>query len=143
MTGNFNIRDNNWNSLYPFYLIHSNLLVNIVDAFDLSFSHSTNLVPIRYLDNENNSNSIIDLIFLRPNLLEFDNYTILSNLQHSLDQAPLVVNISIAEEFIQDQICTIIKNSEKEVKFTSKLIEAIKKINTSQIIDKDLLELAV
>jgi len=77
MTGDFNIRDSNWDPLYLFYSIHSNLLIDITNAFDLLLSHSTNFIPTRYLDNRNNSNSIIDLMFLKP---EFDNYTILSEL---------------------------------------------------------------
>jgi len=73
----FNIRNSNWDPSYTFHLIHSNLLVDIADSFDFSLLHSTNSVPTRYLDNENNSNSIINLMFLRPNVLEFDNHTIL------------------------------------------------------------------
>jgi len=76
MTSDFNIRNSNWNSFYLFHLIHSNLLVDIADDFDLSLSYSTNFIPTRYLDNGNNSNYIIDLMFLRPNILEFDNHTI-------------------------------------------------------------------
>ena len=38
MTGDFNIRDSNWDPLYPFHLIHSNLLVDIANAFDISLS---------------------------------------------------------------------------------------------------------
>jgi len=76
MTSDFNIRNSNWNPFYLFHLIHSNLLVDIANDFDLSLSHSTNSIPTRYLDNGNNSNSVIDLMFLRPNTLEFDNYTI-------------------------------------------------------------------
>ena len=70
-------------------------------------------------------------MFLRPNSLEFDNHTILPELWHSLDHTPLMINISITEEFIQDKRYTIIKNSKEKEKFTSELIEAIKKIDTS------------
>jgi len=34
-------------------------------------------IPTRYIDNENNANSIIDLMFLQSNNLEFNNYCIL------------------------------------------------------------------
>ena len=76
MASDFNIRNSNWNPFDLFYLIHSNLLVDIADNFDLSLSHSTNFIPTRYLDNRNNLNSVINLMFLRSNTLEFDNYTI-------------------------------------------------------------------
>ena len=124
-------------------MIHSDLLIDIADAFDISLSHSTNFVPTRYLDNENNLNFVIDLIFLRSNTLEFDNHTILLELHYPSDYTPLVVDIHIIEEFVQDKRCTIIKGSEKNLKFTSKLTENIKKINTSQLMDKKLLELTV
>jgi len=76
MTGDFDIRDSIWNSLISFNLIYSNLLVDVADSFDLLLSLSTNQVPTRYSDNVNNANFVIDIIFLRLNSLEFDNYTI-------------------------------------------------------------------
>ena len=36
MAGNFNIRDSDWNSSYPFYSIHTDSLLEIVDSFDLN-----------------------------------------------------------------------------------------------------------
>ena len=35
MTGNFNIRDNNWDFLYPHYPVHTNTLREIIDSFNL------------------------------------------------------------------------------------------------------------
>ena len=32
MTGNFNIRDSNWDLDDPYYSVHSNLLFNIADS---------------------------------------------------------------------------------------------------------------
>ena len=143
MTGDFNIRDSNWNPLYSFHSVHSDLLVDIADAFDLSFSHPTNQVSTRYLDNANNSNSVINLIFLRSNLLEFDNYSIFPDLQYSSDHTLFIVDIFIIKEFVQDKRCIIIKNSKEKEKFTSKLMKTIKKINISQLVDKNSLKLAV
>ena len=88
-------------------------------------------------------NSVIDFMFLRPNFLEFNSYTILLELWYSLDHAPLVVDIHITKEFIQDKRCTIVKNSKEKEEFTSDLIEAIKKINISYLVNKESLELAV
>ena len=76
-----------WNLSYSFHSVHSNLLIDIADAFDLFFSHSTNSIPTRYSHNSNNSNSIIDLMFLRSNSLEFDSHTILLEFQHPSDHA--------------------------------------------------------
>jgi len=57
--------------------------------------------------------------------------------------APLTVDISIIKEFVLDKRCTIIKNSEEEDHFVAELIEAIKKIDIKQLMDKDSLKLAV
>jgi len=46
----------------------------------------------------------------------------------------------MTKEFVQNKRCTIIKNSKEKEKFTFKLIEAIKKIDTSH---KELLKLIV
>ena len=56
MTGDFNIKDSDWDSEYPFYSIHMDLLFNITDSFNLLFSHPTYPVPTRYLDNSEDSN---------------------------------------------------------------------------------------
>jgi len=93
MTGNFNIRDSDWDSEYSFYSVHSDLLFDIVDSFNLLFLHPTHFIPTKYLDNGKNSNLVIDLMFLWPNFSELNNYSILSELWFSLDYALLVVNI--------------------------------------------------
>jgi len=98
----YNIRDRDWNPKYPFYSIHSDLFLDIADTFDLLFSYSTNFISTRYSDNNNDSNSVINLIFFRSNSLELNNYLILPDLWYSLDHTTLVVNIHISEEFIQD-----------------------------------------
>ena len=42
MTGDLNIRDSLWDSLYPYYSSYSNLLFKIVDSFNLNISIPTN-----------------------------------------------------------------------------------------------------
>jgi len=64
MTGDFNIRDSFWDPLFPNNSIHSNMLTNIADSLSLCISSATIQVPIRYADNPNNLNSVINLIFL-------------------------------------------------------------------------------
>jgi len=39
MTGDFNIRDRDWNLDYPFHSFHSDILFDIADTFNLSLSH--------------------------------------------------------------------------------------------------------
>ena len=45
MTGDFNIRDNNWNLSYSHYLIHANTSMELVDFFGLGLSILVNQVP--------------------------------------------------------------------------------------------------
>ena len=77
ITGNFNIRNRDWDLEYSFHLVYSDLLSDITNAFDLSFSYLINPIPTRYLDNSSDSNAAINLIFLKSNFLELDNHLIL------------------------------------------------------------------
>ena len=115
MTGDFNIRDSNWDPNFSFHLVHSDLLIDIVDIFDLSFLNPINSVPTRYSDNCNNSNFVINLMFFRPSSVKLDNHSILPELQYSSDYASSVVNIHISKEFVQDKRYILIKNSEKKI----------------------------
>ena len=38
MTGDFNIRDNNWDLSYPHYLIYTDILIELADSFGLRLS---------------------------------------------------------------------------------------------------------
>ena len=62
--------------MYSFHSSHSDILFDVADAFDLNLSIPTNHVPTRYIDNECNSNLVIDLTFLRHGSEEFDNHHI-------------------------------------------------------------------
>ena len=75
MIGDFNIRDSSWNSNFPHHSIYSDL-TDIVDSMNLCMLRSTNQVPTRYSDNKNDSNSVIDLMFLRLDSSELDNHMI-------------------------------------------------------------------
>jgi len=124
MASNFNIRDSNWDMSYPFYLVYSDILFNIADSFDLSLLSPVQQIPTQYSDNNNNTNLVTDLCFLYSNLIKLDNHIIFSELQYPSDHAPLVIDISIAEGFIQNKCHTIIKNS-KEIKFLSQNSSAL------------------
>ena len=100
----------------------------------------TNPVPTRYLDNQNNSNLVTDLMFLKQDLLEFNNHMIHPDWRLLSDHTPLTVNIMIIEEHIQTRKCTLVKNSKKEEKFIAELINVIVELNTENISDKEMLE---
>ena len=80
MTENFNIKDNDWDLLYPHYSSYTNTLREIADLIDLKLSISINQVSTCYADNSNEANSVIDLIFLWANSEEFNNHSILPDL---------------------------------------------------------------
>jgi len=132
MASNFNIRNNDWDSSYPFHSTHSDTLLKIANSFDLSLFSPVQQVSTQYSNNNNNTNSVIDLFFLWLNSIEIDNHIILPELWYPSNHASL----TIAEELIQNKGQTIIRNSEEEENF----IKAIRNINTTTILDKDALE---
>ena len=91
ITDDFNIRDNIWDLSHSSRSFHSNSLIDIADSIDLMLSKPTNQVPTRYLDNIEDIDSVIDLMFLKPNSLEINNYTIYPEWKYSLDHALLIV----------------------------------------------------
>jgi len=133
MADNFNIRDSNWNSIFPFHSVHSNLLTDIVESMDLCLSKSTNQVPTRYSDNVNDLNSTINLMFFRPSLLKFNNHTIYPEHWYLSGYTPLIVDISIFKEHVPTKQHTIVKNSEEENNFINELIISIKKIDMKNL----------
>ena len=80
MAGNFNIKGKDWDSSYLFYLSYSNSLIEVTDSFDLKLSSPVYQISMYYSDNPNNMNFVIDLIFLRLNLVEMENYFIFTKI---------------------------------------------------------------
>ena len=66
ITGDFNIRDSDWDPLTYHHSMHTDDLMTIVDSLDLELSHPSNPGPTRFADNPQNSNFILDLVFLLP-----------------------------------------------------------------------------
>ena len=64
MAGNFNIRDNIWDLSFPHYSAFSDDLMIVADSFNLELSSPTYHVPTRYVDSDNGSNLVINLMFL-------------------------------------------------------------------------------
>jgi len=141
MTGNFNIRDNNWNPLYLYlhHSIHMNTLWKVANSFNLELSLPINQVPTLYMKNPQDSNLVSDLMFLWADTKEFNNYQISPDLWSLSDHAPLLVCI-IIEEVIQDRKQTIVKNSEEEKELINKLRNRISYINIINILNCKILE---
>ena len=143
MARNFNIRDYDQDPSYSFHLVHSDSLFDIANSFDLELLVSTLQVPNHYADDPNDTNSVISLIFLSPNLNEIDNHQILPEFRYSSNHTSLIVNISIKKKFVQEKYRTIIKNSEEEANFILELTKAISNTDISHIVSKDSLEAIV
>ena len=77
MTGDLN---NDWDILYSHYSTYADTIREIADSFNLELSILVNQVPTYYADNFQNTNSVLDPIFLYANIKKFNNHTILSNL---------------------------------------------------------------
>ena len=140
MTEDFNIRDSSWDPNFSHHSIHRDTLIDISDSFNLELSKPTNHILTRYSNNQHNSNLVIDIMFLRPELSELDSHSIYLDWRSTSDHASLAVNITIFEEHIQTKKHTIVKKSKEEDNFISKLIETIKRLNIENVQNKEALE---
>jgi len=143
MTGDFNIHDSLWDSLFSHYSSISDDLLIIADSFNLELLSPINQVPTRYSNNDYNSNFIIDLIFLHNGSSKLDNHLIYLDWCLTSDHIPLTIIISISEEHINSRKRSIIKNSKEETLFIRDLISSIRNFHTFNLSDKDSLERVV
>jgi len=140
MTGDFNIRDSLWDSAFPFYSSVSNNLIIIANSFNLSLSNPTNSCPTRYSDTTEESNSVIDLMFLWCGSYELDHHSIHPGNHLSSDHALLSIEIPIIEEVIQSSKLMIHPKSDQETVFVEEVISNFKNLDTSVIDDSNKLE---
>jgi len=140
MTGNFNICDNLWDSNFPFHSIYSDTLFDIADSFLLEISKPTENLPTRFSDNDWDSNSILDLVFLWSSSSEFNNHCIHPDWRLLSDHAWITIDISIIEEHISTKRQSLIKGSDEESLFLEKLTQSIKNLDTLSIQNSDILE---
>jgi len=112
----------------------------IADSFDLALSLPTNPGPTRFSDTAGESNSVIDLMFLRHGSAELDNHTILTESRLSSNHAPLSINIPIFEEIIQSLKFTISPKSNQELAFIKDIISNLKSLDTSNIDNSEKLK---
>jgi len=111
-----------------------------VDLFNLELSIPTNSVPIRYSNIASEANSVIDLMFLQSESIKLNNHSIHPDLYLTLNHAPLIISIPIAEENINSSKLSISKNSKEEIMFVNEVTTIIKNLNTSNLMDCNKLE---
>jgi len=140
ITGDFNIRDSLWNLNFPFHSIHSDMLFDIADSFSLALSKPIENFPTRLLDNNQNSNLVLDLVFTWSSPTEFNRHHIHLDWRLSSDHTPITVNIPIRDEYIPTKQHSLIKKSDEENWFIEDFIQFIKNLNTSSIQDIKSLE---
>ena len=143
MTGDFNIRNCLWNPSYPFYSSYKDILFKIADFFHVALSKPTEILPTRYSDNTQNSNLVLDLVFLHPNSTEYNNYHIYLEWRLISNHTPITIDIHIHKEQVQTRKQSLPKNSEEEAYFVKELIYSIKRLSTDPIPSIDALETIV
>ena len=130
ITGDFNIQDSLWDSSFSHHSTISDDFLIVTDLSNLDLSSPTNQVLTRYLDNVNDSNSVIDLIFLHSRSSKLNNYLIHLNWHLILDHIPLTITIIIVKESINSTKHLIIKDSKEKVAFIKNIIISIRNLNT-------------
>jgi len=100
MTGDFNIRDSDWDPNIQYYSIHIEDLMSIADSLNLKLTTPANPGPIRYVDNQQDSNSVLDLVFMNPNNLGFNKHTLNPDIHLLSDHVLLTIEVGIKEENI-------------------------------------------
>ena len=100
MTGDFNIRDSLWDPSFPHHSSISNNLFIPVVLFNLDLSTSTDPIPTRYSDTPDESDLVIDLMFLYSGSSKLNCYSIHLSWRLTSDYTPLTITIPIEEEHI-------------------------------------------
>ena len=140
MTGDFNIRDSLWDLSFPFHSSVSDDLIILADSFNLALSSLTNPCLTRYSNTPEESNSVIDLMFLRFDSSELDQHSILPESCLSLDHAPLTVTIPLSEEIVQTSKLILAPKSNQESGFIKDIISNFKGLDITSIKDSDKLD---
>jgi len=135
MFDDFNIRDSLWDPLFPHHTFISDDFLIITDLFNLDLSNPTNQVLTRYSDNINDSNLVIDLMFLHSSSRKLNNHSIYPEWYLTSYHASLTITIPIVEESVNSTKHSIIKDSDKETAFINDITLSIRNLNMSNLSD--------
>jgi len=130
MTGDFNIRNSNWDPNVHFHSIYMEDLIAIADSLDLDLASPINLGPTRFVDNYRDSNSVLDLVFIDPNNKGFNKHTLNPDIYLPSDHIPLIIDMGINDENIDIMIQAIKKDSKEEEAFIRDIIVNVRSIDT-------------
>ena len=97
LTGDFNIRDSDWDPNFRHHSSHTDDLITIADSLGLELSPPSNPGPTRFADNPRNTNPVIDLVFLPPSNIGFGQHTLYPEIHKPSDYVPLIIEIGIRE----------------------------------------------
>ena len=143
MTGDFNIRDSDWDPNFYYYSVHSEDLLSVSDSLGLELSHPINPGPTRFVDNWHETNSVLDLVFMVPNNPGFGRYTLYPEICKPSDYVPLIITVGIKEENIDIVLQSIKKDSNEEKKFINSIKKNIKSLNIATIANKEDLQICI
>jgi len=143
LTGDFNIRDSNWDPSFRHHFSHTNDLITIADSLGLKLSPPLNPSPTRFANNLRDTNSIIDLVFLPPDNTGFSRHMLHPEIHKPSDHVPLIIEIGIGEINTDINIWSIKKDSEEEKNFITLLVQGVQSLNTSTIRSKENLKTLV
>jgi len=143
MTGDFNIRDNDWNPNYPHHSVHTEDLLTLAKSLGLNLSPPINPGPTRFADNLHDTNSVIDLAFINSNNSGFGQHSLHPELCRPSDYVPLIIEVSINETNIDNSFWSISKDSEEEKNFIKAITDNTLALDTSNITSKENLEAIV
>jgi len=140
MAGNFNIQDRLLDPSFPYHLSISNDLLIIANSFNLNLLISINQVLTRYSDNANDSNLIINLMFLQCGSSKLDNHSIYPDWCPTSGHMPLTIMIPIVEKNVNSRKRSIIKDSKEKEQFIKDIITSIRNLDMSNLSDIPHLE---
>ena len=140
MTRDFNIWGSLWDPSFPHHSSISDNLLIIANSFNLNLSIPINQILTKYSDNVNDSDSVINLMFLQCSSTELDNYSIYSKWCITSNHMPLTITIPIVEENINSRKRSIIKDSKEEEQFIKDITISIRNLDMTNLSDIPHLE---
>jgi len=143
ITGNFNIRNNNWDPNYPHHSIYTEDLFTVAESLGLDLLPPLNPSPTRFADNLYDTNSVIDLVFINPNNPGFSQHSLHSELHRPSDHVPFIIEVGINKTNIDNSFWSICKDSEEEKNFIKAITDNILALDTTNITSKENLETIV